>query len=117
MTREEAIAILKPFRDCMVDQHGCPISDAVYALDVALDALSAQQWIPVSERLPETDDYDETFIVTIQCEHVDGWPDYVTGTADWTPHGWDIQSYFLGQIKVVAWMSLPESWKGDTWRF
>lgn len=39
MTREEAIALLQPFRDCMVDQHGCPISDVVYALDVALDVL------------------------------------------------------------------------------
>lgn len=64
-------------------------------------------WIPCSERLPEDKDYDETFSVTIQCEHVDGWDDYVTGYADWTPHGWDIQSYYLGQIKVTAWMPLP----------
>lgn len=66
------------------------------------------QWIPCSERLPHDKDYDETFIVTIQCEHVDGWDDYVTGYADWTPHGWDIQSYYMGQIKVTAWMPLPE---------
>ena len=39
MTKNEAIQILKPFRDCMVDQHGCPISDVVYALDVAIKAL------------------------------------------------------------------------------
>ena len=75
MTRQEAIEILKPFRNCMVDQHGCPISDAVYALDTAIkalesqesayeegytyaesryrQALESQQWIPCSERLPE----------------------------------------------------------------
>jgi len=39
MTKEEAINILVPFRNCMVDQYGCPISDAVYALDVAIDEL------------------------------------------------------------------------------
>lgn len=75
------------------------------------DLPSAQQelrWIPCSERLPSDEYYDETFIVTIQCEHHDGWDDYVTGYADWTPHGWDIQSYYIGQIKVTAWMPLPE---------
>ena len=69
------------------------------------------QWILCSERLPEDKDYDETFSVTIQCEHVDGWDDYVTGYADWTPHGWDIQSYYLGRIKVTAWMPLPEPYQ------
>lgn len=68
-------------------------------------------WIPCSERLPEDKDYDETFSVTIQCEHVDGWDDYVTGYADWTPHGWDIQSYYLSQIKVTAWMPLPSPYQ------
>lgn len=70
-------------------------------------------WIPCSERLPSDEDYDETFTVTIQCEHVQDWDDYVTGYADWTPHGWDIQSYYIGQIKVIAWMSLPEPYKGE----
>ena len=71
-------------------------------------------WTPCSERLPSDDDYDDTFTVTIQCEHYDGWDDYVTGYADWTPHGWDIQSYYLGQIKVVAWMPLPEPHRGES---
>lgn len=72
---------------------------------------SAPQWNPCSERLPSNEDYDETFTVTIQCEHHDGWDDYVTGYAEWTPHGWDIQSYYIGQIKVVAWMPLPKPYK------
>ncbi len=85
------------------------------AVNSAFKALidNAQQWIPCSERLPLDEDYDETFIVTIQCEHYDGWDDYVTGYADWTPHGWDIQSYYIGQIKVIAWQPLPEPWKGE----
>lgn len=52
MTNEEAIQILKPFRDCMVDQHGCPISDAVPALDLAIAALVRGRWIPCEEILP-----------------------------------------------------------------
>lgn len=82
-------------------------------IDKILDGSSAQQWIPCSERLPSDEDYDETFTVTIQCEHQDGWDDYVTGYADWTPHGWDIQSNYMGQIKVVAWMPSPKPWKGE----
>ena len=75
--------------------------------------IEQPQWIPCSEKLPTDNDYDESFIVTIQCEHVDGWDDYVTGYADFTPHGWDIQSYYLGQIKVVAWMPLPEPYQAE----
>lgn len=36
MTNEEVIAVLKPFMACMFDQHGCPISDAAIALDLAI---------------------------------------------------------------------------------
>lgn len=126
MTREEAIAILKPFRDCMVDQHGCPISDAVYALDVALDALSAQQWIPCSERLPD-EDYctgrgiqhsaevlttvinhgadDETFVDMM-----------VTVDGEWkTVHPIDGDNDIVDWCEVVAWMPLPPVYtKGET---
>ena len=49
MTRQEAIKILKPFRECMIDQHGCPISDAVYALDVAIKSL--EEWDKVVEEI------------------------------------------------------------------
>ena len=53
MTNDEAIAVLKPFMACMFDLHGCPISDAAIALEVALAALERDRWIPVTERLPE----------------------------------------------------------------
>lgn len=45
MSNEQAIQILKPFRDMMIDQNGCPISEVVFALDKALEALSAQSEI------------------------------------------------------------------------
>ena len=49
MTREEAIEILKPFKACMFDQNGCPISAAAIALDVAIEALEERKtgkWFP-----------------------------------------------------------------------
>lgn len=45
MSNEQAIQILIPFRDMMIDQHGCPISDAVFALDKAIEALQTRQEI------------------------------------------------------------------------
>lgn len=39
MSNEQAIQILKPLRDMMCDQYGCPISDVVFALDKAIEAL------------------------------------------------------------------------------
>lgn len=52
MTREEAIRVLEPFKACMFDQHGCPISDAAIALDVAIEALNEQKtgkWIQAED--------------------------------------------------------------------
>lgn len=100
--REAAIEAMRKARD----------KSEAHRMLIQLPSAQQQQWIPCSERLPDSDDYDETFITTIQCEHVDGWDDYVTGCADWTPHGWDIQTYYLGQIKVVAWQPLPKPWEG-----
>ena len=71
-------------------------------------------WIPVTKRLPEQAENNDYYLVTIQCEHVDGWDDYVTGIAEWTTHGWDSLSCYLGEIKVVAWSELPEPYKEVT---
>ena len=49
MDNEQAIQILKPLRDTMIDQHGCPISSAVFALDKAIEVLSAQQEVTEEE--------------------------------------------------------------------
>ena len=39
MNAEQAIQILKPMQSMMRDQHGCPISDAYFALEKAIEAL------------------------------------------------------------------------------
>ena len=65
MSDEQAVQILKPFRDMMIDQNGCPISDAVFALDKAIVALKREErkkgkWILVHEA-------DETGNATYEC--------------------------------------------------
>lgn len=54
MSNEQAIQILIPMRNMMYDQNGCPISDAVFALDKAIEALSTDE--PQGEWI-EVDDY------------------------------------------------------------
>lgn len=43
MSNEQAVQILISMRNMMCDQNGCPISDAVFALDKAIEALSADR--------------------------------------------------------------------------
>lgn len=110
MSNEQAVQILIPMRNMMCDQNGCPISDAVFALDKAIEALSADRpqakWIPCSERLPKAQFEGQRR----------GW--YLTTNAnggvgetryefyhDFMKTGW--QSDF----RIVAWMPLPAPWK------
>ena len=105
MTNAEAIETLRAnYPDACYEQ----LREAV---DKAIKALEAQEWIPCRERLPDHPENDDYYLVTIQCEHYDGWDDYVTGFAEWTKHGWDELSCYIGQIKVIAWMPLPEPYR------
>lgn len=65
MSNEQAVQILIPMRNMMYDQNGCPISDAVFALDKAIEALSADkpQEDTVSRQylLAEIDDLADEF--------------------------------------------------------
>lgn len=42
MDASQAVQILNPFRAMMLDQNGCPISDAYFALGKAIEALKQQ---------------------------------------------------------------------------
>lgn len=113
MTHDKAIYLLRNASWLGSNETREQTEIAVQMAVKALEIFKQSEWISCSERLPQDEDYDETFTVTIQCEHVDGWDDYVTGYADWTPHGWDIQSYYLGQIKVTAWKPLPSPYQPE----
>lgn len=108
MDNKQAINILVALWKMMLDQHGCPVSDAYFALGKAIDALSTidrAKWIPVSEGLPkEFGDY----LVSIKRV---GWncEEYVENDiAYWD----DLEGWHKGDT-VTAWMPLPEPWKGE----
>ena len=104
MSNEQAVQILIPMRNMMCDQNGCPISDAVFALDKAIEALSAdrpQGWIPCSERLPED---NERVLVTTAWGYV---------TIGWIKQNiWSTDLIVNLRDFVLAWMPCPEPWKG-----
>ena len=111
MDYRQAINILVPLRNMMRDQHGCPISDAYFALDKAINALTAEperkkgKWIPCSERLPEV---GQDILMSVGgmytaegCLREDG---------DWAQFRWDA---IQRKDMVGAWMPLPEPWRGE----
>ena len=106
MSDKQALKILKPMRDMMRDQHGCPISDAYFALERAIDALSAQQWIPCSERLPN---YDEEVLVDYH-----GKVRLASLTKNDEEYPWYfIVNRFNAKLETVrAWMPLPDCYQG-----
>ena len=121
MSDKQALKILKPMRDMMRDQHGCPISDAYFALERAIDVLTAQQWIPCAERLP---DKEGEYLVTFN----DKWHgprartlwygtpfDIIIDRDKWVFYC-DIEygfTTFAPGNPIVAWMPLPEPYKEE----
>lgn len=107
MTIREALQILKPFKDCMIDQHGCPISDAAIALDVVIKELENKEWTPCSEQLPsEKGEYLVTYHPcywdNVESEVRVG-IDTFRGKTSWAKKKYQ---------KVIAWKPLPMAWEG-----
>jgi len=104
MTREEMINTLKIVRDLInLD----PDTDIfVEALDMAVDTLEDQRWIPVNEGLP--DEYEDVFVTDfgggMATVHEDSCGIYEdTG-----------EKFWFSSQNVTAWMSLPEPYRGET---
>lgn len=84
--------------------------DTKSIVDLLMDLPSVQRWIPVSERLPEEkkqvlvcDAYG--FIYTAECE--------VISDDEWLDWRWYESVEYRPMDDVVAWMPLPEPWKGE----
>lgn len=93
------------------------------ALRMAIKALEAQEWIPCSERLPEED-----VEVLISYRYKEGEGDTSHTDIDITTYGqmyfggnkvgdhkhWRAPfEYFESNYEVVAWMPLPECYRGE----
>ena len=117
MSNEQAVQILIPMRNMMCVQNGRPISDAVFAIDLAISALQ-DDWIPVSERLPEVGD---TYIVSGRMKYdFEKEYTYFTDCAEYLPIGstdgteWETWTdWYEGQqeYEILAWQPLPEPYK------
>lgn len=85
----------------------------IIATRKAFEALEGAKWIPCGERLPEKAE-GQYWVCTdtgYQCQC--RWTDDVYGlgsSGEWAWKIFDIPQY----SHVIAWMPLPEPWKGDT---
>ena len=73
-----------------------------------------QRWIPVTERLPKPNEYEEDVrkYFLVQNEYGDMMVACYCGNGKGT---WWEQMYTYCAIRdeIVAWMPLPESWRGE----
>ena len=88
--------------------HVVLVCDIVYA-----QTVDVRKWIPVAERLPEDDDYkpfsyyeDGAVLFCTENGNIGfGW--YYESTKEWANEDDAVPG------KVIAWMPLPEPWKGE----
>ena len=78
-------------------------SNAYMEHKLVLDLLDQTEWIPVSERLPETDEEYHTFLVTDSKGNVTLSEFYLSIS--------DRKPYWSGMIDVIAWMPMPEGYE------
>lgn len=128
MTREEAVKLIDD-RMCFGrgkwSDHHMPEKDAYWqAGQMAIKALEEPQWIPCSERLPEEHEWmgtkrfgttisDEVYVTFENpkgerfCKHLSFQNGKLSSFDQST-----IDAFYKGS-KPIAWMPLPEAWRGD----
>lgn len=98
MSIEEVIDILQGIKDGTA----CLMKDmprrGEIAIDMAINVLSKQQWVPCSERLPEVKQ-------KVLVQYADG--SMATKRCNDAGH---LQWFYAN---AVAWRPAPEPWKGD----
>ena len=108
MTREEAQIVIGniPLHPEVLDD--CySITEYQEAKTMAIKALEQEpRWIPVSERLPESDEEYHTFLVTDRKGKVTLSEFYLSIK--------DKKPYWSGMIDVIAWMPLPKPYKAES---
>lgn len=104
--------VFKKNMDYICDEGGWlePVTKAVREfvkkhIDAQTTVHPEPHWIPCSKKPDKRDVYR----VTVQCEHVDGYPDYETCYGEYDEHdGWFLVGEPVGRTKMVAWMPIDE---------
>lgn len=116
MTREEAIEYLhKLFMKAdITDAYGDMDDTEPYetAIDMAIEALKAQQWIPCSERLPE----DNKAVLGYAPKYNNIWAVHMTANGEWMVWMPGVSTRYNEDFngEIVKWMPLPPSpYKGE----
>ena len=116
MTNKEAIMILESVQPSC-EKYSYSESEIYEAIDMAIFALVAEpKWIPCSERLPEE---GHDVLITKKPFELKGYEQYVikakratdprSGKIEW----WSPEFGTLANKAVLAWMPLPEPYKGE----
>ena len=106
LTNKEAI---KALRDIAKYYSYITPNDKLTALKMAIKALETSAWIPVGERLPDIG--QSVLICTKDGQITDG---YRWNSEDWFLAWGEFNGEHTGgeYAKIVAWMPLPERYKG-----
>lgn len=123
ISRQAAIECLEMFLDKQCDRErtkarGFSDNDIWAAVNMAYDALSDEKvmkWTPVSERLPEIGEHYVSEPCIVYCSNgAYGFAELeenIFGQVGWNCERDDEYHEPLGE--VLAWMPLPEPWKGE----
>jgi hypothetical protein len=127
MNNEQAVSILIPLRDMMRDQYGCPISDAYFALDKAIEALKQPtvtlpepEWISTKEMQPPKPNGAKYYNLDGEDIAADEYNVMIKGATEPTSLFWSGDVWFSPYgidagytYNVTHWMPLPEPYRGE----
>ena len=108
MSREEALRLLN---QNSLSYNKVEAERFCEAYDMAIEALKQTAWIPVSERLPE--DRNLVLVTAFWHEKYQVMVGSYFGNGEWWCAPWNNTSEPQQLLKTIAWMSLPEPWKGE----
>ena len=124
----DALAKFVPYAICdeSTESYTNGLTDAYNLILQLPSAQPEQRWIPCSERLPEAEDCPMDCLVTRKSKYIGNYTDMAVCEKNgmWTHEDWD--AIVLGDVKdgkstglistrdddIIAWMPLPEPWRG-----